>query len=267
MPAAWVQNVSRNQALSGKDGWNYRVWDFLDSSQIILKAIMQYCNLTEFSFNIEDENYDSLAIHIYKNFLCLPGVVQSDYVRFAVIYYHGGIYADASDVTFYQSIERFIQTLPTTSKCHFHVERYGSDFSIGNASLGARPESATIWGFLANLFRKLETPFESLQLKTQEHVYEFAGPRALTDYVCKITDLDLKEATNQLEIDHLYHGYNIDHGKEEIISLCSPESLIGVDVPPSRAIFGVHRLEGSWKHDIPSEFELRGRRNTVKVGA
>lgn len=264
MPTAWAANVERNHKLSVRDEWQSRIWDQTSSNQIIMRAIQQYCE-EKVNFTERPQDYDVLVERIYLNYTRLPGVVQSDFVRFAVVYYEGGLYADASDVSFHHSIQKFISTLSANSNCHFHVERYGPTLSFGNASLGGRTRSATVWGFLASLFNKLNAPFNSLSLKTQEHVYEFAGPMALTQYIRRVTDLQEGQMRAKLQLDHVYDTLHLDYGRNELISLCSPETLIGVDVPAMNAIHGVHSLEGSWKNDIPSELDVRGRQ--IKVAA
>lgn len=255
IPVAWEQNVWSTYWLSKSDNWGFRIWDKPSTDSIMRQAIHLYCTRSDKQKMGEREEQ---MLAEYKK---LSGVVQSDLARVAIIYFHGGIYADISDVIFNHSLEHILRDVPEDiSDCHFHVERYSPNLSFGNASFGAKKENPIVLEWLLNLLSKLDHTVKKspIVMQTQEDVFDFAGPIALTQY---LTDKLLLNSSDHI-VDKI--------GKDAVahfnnVSIFRPEALIGIEVPRSKSKHGVHALEGSWKDDIPSEMDLRGRKTCTRT--
>ncbi len=248
IPAEWIRNIHRNYDLGRKDGWHYQIWDQETSFQLMQQCIDQYSqrrypSVTEWKWKAEK---------IFQHFLALPGVVQTDLVRVGIIYLKGGIYCDASDIILNKSLEDLVNknTNAGGAGCHFHVEYFDPCLSLGNASFGAVSQHYVVGGLLDFLIAKLDVDYQVV-LKTQEAVYAFAGPKALTEYINRqyaICPRQLFQRTETHQVSIVGDG---------TVSIYPPKMLIGWGISPNDAVFGIHAFKGSWKTEIPSEDDIR----------
>ncbi len=249
IPAEWIRNIHRNYDLGRKDGWHYQIWDQQNSFQLMRQCIEEYSQKRYLS--IPERKWK--AEQIFQNFLALPGVVQTDLVRVGIIYWKGGVYCDASDIILNKSLEDLVKnTNLREGGCHFHVEYFDPCLSLGNASFGAVSQHHVVGGLLDFLIAKLDVDY-LVALKTQEAVYAFAGPKALTEYINKqyaICPRQLFQRTETHQVSVLGDG---------TVCIYPPKMLIGWGVSPTDAVFGIHAFKGSWKTEIPSEDDIRGR--------
>lgn len=251
IPAEWIRNIHRNYDICRQDGWHYQIWNQQDSFELIRHCIDQYCRQSY----VFEEECEERAKAIYETFCSLPGVVQTDLIRVGIIYCKGGIYCDASDIILSHSLEHLVNL---ASGCHFHVEYFEPCLSIGNASFGAMRHHHVIAELLELLIGKLDVCDDQrnqVVLTTQEDVYAFAGPKALTEYILNRYAFCPLQMRKRMET-HLVSVVGLGDGS---VSIFPPKMLIGWGINASDAVCGIHAFKGTWKMDIPSEEDMRGR--------